>query len=279
MDQGKDPNVPSPDAVVFSSGNGGQMPEKVTPSQPAVCPERDGSSADENTKQLRWIAVLFGNLSALFRDRPDVFVGADLLWYPVEGEPDLRTAPDVFVVFGRPKGDRGSYKQWEEHGVPLTVVFEILSPSNTGLEMVGKLSFYDEAGVEECYLYDPDTNLLMAFVRQGQVLRRIRPVDGFVSPRLKIRFDLSGPEMIIYHPDGRKFSTFEELEAERVEAVRQTAEARQQAAEARQQATEAQRRAARLVELGRKVRQGQANPEELQELQRLEEQSLPAPPP
>ena len=34
------------------------------------------------------------------------------------------------VVFGRPKGRRGSYRQWEEDNIPPQVVFEILSPGN-----------------------------------------------------------------------------------------------------------------------------------------------------
>jgi Uma2 family endonuclease len=140
----------------------------------------------ENTKQLRWILMLIGNLAALFRDAADVFIGGDLFWYPVEGRPDVRTAPDVLVVFGRPKGDRRSYMQWEEGGVPMTVVFEILSPGNTVQEMDDKLAFYEEHGVEEYYFYDPDTNRLKVFLRRGDVLRRVRPADGFVSPRLGI---------------------------------------------------------------------------------------------
>ena len=81
-------------------------------------PDSDGKPLAENTKQLRWIVTLFGNLSALFRSSPTVFVAGDNLWYPVEGHPEIRVAPDVYVVFGRPKGDRGSYKQWEEDGIP-----------------------------------------------------------------------------------------------------------------------------------------------------------------
>jgi Uma2 family endonuclease len=256
------------------------------PPSPIVYPDSDGKPMADNTKQARWIFVLFGNLAALFRERADVFVAADLFWYPVEGQPEVRTAPDVLVVFGRPKGDRGSYMQWEEGNVPLTVVFEILSPGNTYAEMDDKLSFYEEYGVEEYYLYDPDAKRLWAYVRRGDVLRRVRPVDGFVSPRLKIRFDLSGPEMVVYHPDGRKFQTFEELEAARVEAQRQAAEAQRQAAEATQRASQAEQRAsqveqraARMAELGGKARRGQASPEELQELERLEAQCSPAPPP
>jgi Uma2 family endonuclease len=273
---------------------------------PMVYPESDGKPLAENTKQLRWIVVLFGNLDALYRDQPDVFVGGDLFWYPVEGQPEVRTAPDVLIVFGRPKGDRGSYMQWEEGGVPLTVVFEVLSPGNTPPEMADKQAFYEEHGVEEYYVYDPDSNHLQVYLRRGDVLRRVRPAHGFVSPRLKIRFDLSGPEMVVCHPDGRRFLTFAQLETARAEAQRQAAEAQRQAAEAQRlaaeaqrQATEAQRqtaeaqreateagqrasqaeqRAARMVELSRKARRGQASPEELQELERLEEQSFPAPP-
>ena len=234
------------------------------PPPPILYPDSDGKPRAENTRQLRWITTLYGNLAALFDDRPDVFVAADLLWYPVEGQPEVRTAPDVLVVFGRPKGDRGSYRQWEEDNVPVTVVFEVLSPGNTWMEMDDKHAFYEEHGVEEFYLYDPDTNQLKAFVRRGDVLRRVRPVQGHVSPRLGIRFDVSGEELVVYRPDGQRFLTFPELEAARRQAERR--------------ADQAERRAARLAELSRKARRGQASPEEVQELDRLEEPPTAAAP-
>src|SRR5262249_39275420 len=153
----------------------------------------------------------------------------DLLWYPVEGHPEIRAAPDVLVAFGRPKGHRGSYKQWEEDNVPITVAFEILSPNNKFQEMDDKLDFYEEYGVAEYYVYDPETNRLKVWVRRGEVFRRVRPVDGFISPRLGIRFDLSGAEMVVYRPDGRKFLSFEEIEAERVAAAQRADAAEQRA--------------------------------------------------
>ena len=91
-------------------------------------PDDDGLPMADNTRQLRWIVVLYDNLCALFRQNADVFVAGNHLWYPEEGHPEVRNAPDVMVVFGRPKGDRGSYRQWEEGGVPVTVAVEILSP-------------------------------------------------------------------------------------------------------------------------------------------------------
>jgi Uma2 family endonuclease len=239
----------------------------------------------ENTKQLRWIVVLYGNLAALFRDAADVFVAADLFWYPVEGEAELRMAPDVLVVFGRPKGDRASYRQWEEGGVPVTVVFEVLSPGNTVAEMAAKLAFYDDHGVEEYYIYDPDNNYLQIFVRRGEVLARVRKVADYVSRRLGIRFDLSGPEMVVYHPDGRHFFTFEELAVAQFRAERRVDQEKQRADQEKQRgdqekqrADQAEQRASRLAELSRKARRQQASPEELAELERLEgPSSSPAP--
>ncbi len=226
----------------------------------SIYPESDGKPMADNTHQLQWIVVLYDNLSALFADRPDVFVGANQFWYPVQGHPEIKQAPDAYVVMGRPKGHRSSYNQWEEGGVPLTVVFEILSPGNTVMEMDDTQAFYEDYGAEEYYLYDPDKNVLKVYLRQGSVLRRVRPAHGFISPRLGIRFDLSGPQMTVFRPDGGPFLTFEELDAARRQAE--------------QRANQAEQRAARLVELGRKARRGQASPEELAELDRLEEQLL-----
>jgi Uma2 family endonuclease len=214
-------------------------------------PESDGKPLAENTKQLRWIVVLYGGLSALFRDRADVFVAADLLWYAEEGQPEVNTAPDVLVAFGRPKGDRGSYQQWAEGGVAPQVVFEILSPGNTPMEMADKLAFYDEHGVEEYYLYDPERNQLAVYLRSGTVLRRVRGLGGWVSPRLGIRFDLSGEQMVVYRPDGQPFRSFEEVMAE-LEAERQRRK------DAEQRATEAEQRAARLAE---RLRQAGLDPD------------------
>ncbi len=232
-------------------------------------PDDDGKPMANNSEQGKWIVVLYGNLCAVLRDVVDVYLAVDHLWYPVEGCPEIRNAPDVMVVFGRRRGKRGSYKQWVEEGMPVTVAFEILSPGNDPFEMADKLDFYDEYGVEEYYLFDPGQNRLAIYLRRGTALRRIRKVDGFVSPRLGIRFDLSGPEMVVFYPDGRRFRTFEELEGERVQAQQQARDAVQRARDAEQRAENLQRRADRQAELMRRALRQQATPDELQELQQL----------
>src|SRR5438552_573760 len=92
-------------------------PSSILPDEDIEYPESDGQPMAENTLQFRWIVTIEGGLDALFRDEPNVFVAGDLLWYPVQGSNTIRTAPDALVVFGRPKGDRGSYMQWREEGI------------------------------------------------------------------------------------------------------------------------------------------------------------------
>jgi Uma2 family endonuclease len=176
----------------------------------------------------------------LFANDPNVFVAGDLLWYPIEGDNKTKIAPDVMVVFGRPKGDRGSYQQWQEDNIPPQVVFEILSPANSLKEMAKKLQFYDRYGVEEYYLYDPDKVDVTGWLHSEDGLEVIEEMAGWVSPRLGIRFELSEGELVIYRPDGERFATYVEL-AQRVEQERQEKEqAQQQAQQERQRAEQAE---------------------------------------
>ncbi|HEY9663570.1 MAG TPA: Uma2 family endonuclease, partial [Allocoleopsis sp.] len=109
------------------------MISQLQSSSEVIYPDSDGQPMADNTRQFRWIVVIKENLEWLFADDPTVFVAGDLLWYPVEGNNKIRTAPDALVVFGRPKGDspqatlceRGSYQQWKENNIPPQVVFEV----------------------------------------------------------------------------------------------------------------------------------------------------------
>jgi Uma2 family endonuclease len=180
-----------------------------------IYPDSDGQPMADNTLQFRWIVTIKEGLDTLFMDRPDVFVAGDLLWYPVEGDPKTRIAPDAMVAIGRPKGDRGSYKQWEEGGIAPQVVFEVQSPGNRPAEMQNKLRFYERFGVQEYYLYDPDHVHIFGWQRDGDALREIRAMNGWTSPLLGITFVLPNGELEILRPDGKRFLTYLELAQER----------------------------------------------------------------
>jgi len=182
------------------------------PSRPDVIyPDSDGKPMAENTTQYQWMVTITEGVKRVFRDDPNVFVAADLFWYPVEGKPKVRTAPDTLVVFGRPKGERGSYIQFQEDGIAPQVVFEVLSPGNRPKEMTKKFRFYQKYGVEEYYIYDPDHIKLTGYQRGGAKLKAIPEMNGWVSPRLGVRFDLSGPELKLFGPDGQPFQTVQEV--------------------------------------------------------------------
>ncbi len=178
-------------------------------------PESDDRPMADNTLQFRWIVTIKENLEILFGDRPDVFIAGDLLWYPVEGNHNLRQAPDVLVVLGRPKGDRGLYRQWEEDNIPPQVVFEILSPGNRLTEMYKKFKFYERYGVQEYYLYDPRRNDCTSWQRSddGSEFVAIENLNQWLSPHLSIRFQLDTERLRLFYPDGREF--LESVERER----------------------------------------------------------------
>ena len=174
-------------------------------------PDSDRQLMADNTEQFSWIVLIKENLEILFADRPDVFVAGDLLWYPVQSQLISPMAPDAMVVFGRPKGRRGSYRQWQEDNIPPQVVFEILSPSNTNPEMQRKLEFYEQYGVEEYYQYDPDRLKLKGWVRGGTALSSIAQMNGWVSPRVGVEFRFEDGEFTLYRPDGQQFLSPVEL--------------------------------------------------------------------
>ncbi len=220
-----------------------------------IYPDSDGLPMADNTKQFRLITTIHGNLDWLFRDEELVFVAGDLLWYPIEGNPKYRVAPDVMVVFGRPKGDRGSYKQWQEDNIAPQVVFEILSPGNTEGEMDRKLQIYARCGVEEYYIYDPDRYILKGYQRSEDLyLERIDEMTGWTSPRLGINFRLNGTELQLIHPDGQIFETFDNIATERdtIRADNQRLEIEKQQLETDKQQLEIekQKRDNKLRELG-----------------------------
>ena len=215
-----------------------------------IYPDSDGKPMADNTRQFEVIVTLQGGLAMMFADRPDVFVAGDLLWYPVEGNNQIRAAPDVMVAFGRPPGYRGSYQQWCEGGIAPQVAFEVLSPGNRSAEMIRKFDFYQRHGVEEYYVYDPDRGVLKGWLRRAGRLTQIPDMEGWVSPRLGIRFGLEGDDLVVQRPDGRCFETFvetgkrSELSEIRAETERQRAEAESRRAETERQRAEIESRRA-----------------------------------
>jgi hypothetical protein len=123
--------------------------------------------------------------------------------------------PDVMVVFGRPKGHRGSYMQWVENNIGPQAAFEVVSPGNRFGEMLRKFRFYERYGVREYYVYDPDNVELEGYLREGNELKEIAQLEGWKSPLLGIKFSLASGELVVLGPDGRPFATYLQLVEQR----------------------------------------------------------------
>ena len=188
-----------------------------------IYPCSDGQPMADSTIQYKLIVKIKEGCESLFKHDPNVFVAADLLWYPVQGKTEISQAPDVMVIFGRPKGDRRSYMQWREDNIAPQVAFEIRSHNDSQTKINKKLSFYNRYGVDEYYLYDPENNDLSGWQRIEGTLEVIEPMEGWISPRLGVRFELGEAGLEIYRPDGKKFISYAELE-EKGELDRQRAE-------------------------------------------------------
>ncbi|CAK0779642.1 hypothetical protein CCP3SC15_6740001 [Gammaproteobacteria bacterium] len=89
--------------------------------------------------------------------------------------------------------------------------------------MSHKFRFYERYGVEEYYVHDPERGKLNGWLRQVDRLEQLPSMEGWVSPRLGIRFHLEGIELVVYRPDGYRFETFLE-QGRRATAEHQRAE-------------------------------------------------------
>jgi hypothetical protein len=215
--------------------------------------ENDGQLVSENTKKFQLIAKIQGGIDALFKDNENVFVAGNLLWYPVEGNNKICQTPNVMVAFGRPKGDRSFYQQWLEDNIAPQVVFQIL-PLRKYLKIM--FEFFDccqRYGVEEYYVYDIVNNELTGLLRKEGKLDRLESTEGWVSPRLQVRFETASGDLEIYRPDGQKFLSYMELSEEKELA-------RQQMEREREEKELALQKVDRLAE---KLRELNINPNEL----------------
>jgi Uma2 family endonuclease len=208
-----------------------------------VFPDSDGQPMAENTRQYEAIVTLKGNIEAFAPE--SAFVAGDHLIYVDERDPTRRQAPDVYVAYGRPRGHRGSYKLWEEENVFPQVVFEVLGPSNTAAEMRGKRKFYFAHGAEEYYEFDPEAGTWLGFVlnQETGLPDQIKEMDGYVSPRLGMRFAFRPLTLLVFRPDGSRFLSFQELE-DSLTAERARAETERKRADAEQARAAAERKRA-----------------------------------
>jgi len=107
------------------------------------------------------------------------------LFYKADESDDTVVQPDIMIICDKNKlGSEGC------RGAP-DLIIEILSPSNTVIEMERKLKLYQEAGVKEYWIVDPENNGLTVYrFQEGAILtytlKRDTTVPVGIFPDLNI---------------------------------------------------------------------------------------------
>ena len=119
-------------------------------------PTRDGRPVGETELHVRELFDAMQALDDRFADRPNVYVGGNLLLYYEEGNRRKHVSPDVFVALGVPKEPkRNHYLVWTEGKAP-DFVLEITSKSTRRKDQKTKFTLYrDVLRVAEYFLFDP----------------------------------------------------------------------------------------------------------------------------
>ena len=201
-------------------------------------PSSDGEPMAENKWQYVAMTDTVSVLENRFLDRPDVYVGGDMLMYYRMNDNATRVAPDVFVVFGAAgKHFRDSWIVWREGKAP-DFVMEVASPSTWRRDAGEKRDIYAGMGVTEYWRFDPTgehfTPQLVGERLSGGAYQPITletDNDGTLRGRSDVlMLDICarpGLELRLYDPEaGQWLRTHQESE----EAL-QVAEAGKQAAE------------------------------------------------
>jgi len=144
-----------------------------------------------NTRHQEILGGLFSQIYNYLQGKPcKVFPSPfDVrLFYAEDESDDTVVQPDISVICDKTKlGPEGC------RGAPDLVV-EILSPSNTAIEMERKRKLYQEAGVREYWVVDPENNGLTVYLPQKdemviKMYQNADAVSAAVLPGLRIALE------------------------------------------------------------------------------------------
>ena len=132
----------------------------------------------ETGLHVRVILHLIGVLQAFLRKRTDVLISGNQFMYWEPDDPTQVVAPDVYVIFGVSPEPRRTIKTWKEGKAP-DVIFEITSRKTKSEDIRTKRALYEELGVREYFLFDPENDYLRPPLQGFQLVEgRYQPLSG-----------------------------------------------------------------------------------------------------
>jgi len=221
--------------------------------KPLHFPESDGKPMAETDKHRNQMIALLNALEEYYRPDSGIYVTGNILVHYCDETGEWKfLAPDIIVVKGVEKKDRGSYVIEDEGKAP-DFIIELVSPSTKVEDLGNKRVIYAGWRVKEYFLFDPTGELfsgpLRGFRLQGN---DYVPMMGarLHSEALELDLVVEHGRLRLYDPKtGQRLLTHEESEAARriaetkasqEAAARQAAEAKAAQEFAARQAAEAE---------------------------------------
>ena len=207
-------------------------PKAVRAELPVHYPESDGEPMAETPVHWHAMVDFASPLHGFLKDRPDAYVGSNMLMYYEKGDNRRRVSPDVFVAFGVPKlPERRVWLTWEEGKGP-DFVLEVTSRSTRREDEVRKKALYERLEVREYWQFDPLGEYLEPRLRgyvlgddgkYGEVVA-LDERDGALchDSLLGVTLRLEGGRLRLFDPKRGEYLLTHEEERE----ARQAAEAR-----------------------------------------------------
>lgn len=204
----------------------------------------------ESQRHVLQMEILMNILWFFWKDREDVFVGADMFVYFSEEQVRNKDfqGPDILIVKDVPRRERKSWVVWQEGKGP-DVVIELLSESTASRDKNEKKRIYqNQLRVPEYFWFDPFSGELAGFRLQGSKYQSITPdsSERLISQELQlalVRWQGS------YHGVNAPWLRWETLEGDLLLTPEEAAvQAQKQATQAQQQNAELEARLRRYRE-------------------------------
>ena len=203
-------------------------------------PFRDHAMA-EGTKHDRTRAYLGTVMRERFGLRPEVCVASDLCLFFERGNRAALLVPDLLITFGaNGRGDRLSYKVWEEGAVP-DLCLEVLSRKTWRHDVEVKPRLYRDLGVREYWILDTigklPTPIIGARLEPGGYVEIVpESSGGYMSEVLGLELAIVNDEFRFRNAvTGEVIPDYAEMKLARREAERRASAAETELAALREQ--------------------------------------------
>ncbi len=204
----------------------------------------------EMDKHRNQMIALLNALEEYYRPDSGIYVTGNILVHYCDEAGEWKfLAPDVIVVQGVEKKDRGSYVIEDEGKTP-DLIIELVSPSSKVEDLGNKRVIYAGWRVKEYFLFDPTGELFSGPLRGF----RLQGNDYVPMMGARLHSEVLGLDLVVEHgrlrlydpQTGQRLLTHEESEAARRVAEAKASEeaAARQAAEAKAEQEYADRQAA-----------------------------------